>query len=154
MFVCQIQSIYDKLLLKQMKHGRTCFVPPKWYNPRDKVFFRIFKDNKSFWEMRTIVKRVGNMIYIIYPRFTHKRQLNQLRKCLTDEADSGPPEETVVDVIYGTFDIMALLAALEMHPSKRKRKAIDLIVVNSKRIRYWDQKQIKISQSLSTLNLV
>ena len=46
------------------------------------------------------------MIYIIKgPQFTHKRHLNQLRKCLTDETDSGPPEETVMDVIYDTFDL-------------------------------------------------
>ena len=47
-FTHQIQSIYDKLLLKQTKPGRTGIVPPKWYNPRDKVFFRIVKDNRIF----------------------------------------------------------------------------------------------------------
>ena len=57
MFAHQIRSVYDKLLLKQMKPGRTCTVPPKQYNPGDKVFFRIFKNNKSFWEMRTIEKK-------------------------------------------------------------------------------------------------
>ena len=75
------------------------------------------------------------MIYIIKgPKLTHKRHLNQLRKRLTDEADSGPPEETVVDVIYNTFDIPTPLAAPEMCRFKR-RKATDLIVV-PKRIRY------------------
>ena len=50
--------------------------------------------------MGTIKKRVGNMIYIIKgPEFTHKRHLNQLRKHLTAEANSEPPEETVMDVI-------------------------------------------------------
>ena len=51
-----------------------------------------------------IEKRVGNTIYIIKgPQFTNKRHLNQLWKHLTDEADSEPPEETVMDVIYVTF---------------------------------------------------
>ena len=97
------------------------------------------------------------MIYIIKgPQFTHKKYLHQIRKPLTDEADSGPLEETIMDVINNTFDIPTHLAAPKMRLSKRKRKATDLIVVKPKRIRYWDQKQIKISQSLSinTLNLV
>ena len=77
------------------------------------------------------------MIYIKNdPQFTHKRHLNQLRKCLTDEADSGPPEETIMDVIYDIFDIPTPLVAPEMCHSKRKRKATDLIVVNPKHIQY------------------
>ena len=69
--------------------------------------------------MKTIEKRVGNMIYIIKgPQFTHKRYLNQLRKPQTDKADNGPPEETVMDVIYDTFVIPTPLAASEMHRSK------------------------------------
>ena len=63
------------------------------------------------------------MLYIVKgPQFIHKRHLNQLRKRQSDEADSGPPEETVMDVIYDTFDIPTPLAAPEMRCSKRKRK--------------------------------
>ena len=42
------------------------------------------------------------MIYIIKGLlFTHKRHLNQMRKRLLDDADSGHPEEKeVVNVIY------------------------------------------------------
>ena len=150
MFARRIWSVYDKLLPKQTKSGWTCIVPPKRYNSGDKVFFKIFKVDKCFWEMGTIKKRVGNIIYIIKgPQFTDKKYLNQHRKCLTDEADSGPPEETVMDVIYDTFNILTSLVAPEMRHSKRKRKATDLIVVNPKHIRYWDQKQIQISQSLN-----
>ena len=48
----------------------------------------------------------------------------------SDEADGGSPEETVMDVIYDTFDIPTPQVTLEMRRSKRKRKATDLIVVN------------------------
>ena len=52
------------------------------------------------------------MIYIIKcPQFILKRYLQQLRKHLTDEAGSSPIEETVMDVIYKTFDIPTPLAA-------------------------------------------
>ena len=70
------------------------------------------------------------------PQFTHKRHLNQLRRHLTDEVDSGPSEETEMDIIYDTFDIPIPLAVPEIRRSKRKRKATDLIVVNPKRRRY------------------
>ena len=57
--------------------------------------------------MGTIGKRVGNIIYIIKgPQFTQQRHLNQITKRLSDDSDSGPPEEKeVMDVIYDTFDI-------------------------------------------------
>ncbi len=47
------------------------------------------------------------MIYIIQgPQFTHKIHLNQIRKSLSDDVDSGPLEEKeVMDVIYDTFDM-------------------------------------------------
>ena len=57
--------------------------------------------------MVTIEKRIGNRIYIIKgPQFTHKRLLNRIRKRLSDDVDSDPPEEKeVMDVIYDTFDM-------------------------------------------------
>ena len=64
MFACRIWSVYDRLLPKQMKPGRTTIIPTKCYNPGE-VFFRIFKDNKSFWEVGMIDRRVGNMMYIV-----------------------------------------------------------------------------------------
>ena len=56
--------------------------------------------------MGSMEKRIGDIIYMIKgPQFTHKRHLNQIRKRLSDDADSGPPKEKeVIDVIYDTFD--------------------------------------------------
>ena len=123
--------------------------------PQNDIISKIksFTDSSKtifFWggRWKQSKKRVGKMIYIIKcPQFTRKRHLNQLRKRLTVKTDGKPPEQTVMDVIYNTFDIATPLAASEMRRSKRKRKTTYLIVVNPKRIRYWDQKQIKISQS-------
>ena len=85
--------------------------------------------------MGTIEKRVGNIIYIIKgPQFTHKRHLNQIRKRLLDDADSGPPEEKeVMDVICDTFHMPIPQAALKQRCLKRKRKMTDFVVVNPKR---------------------
>ena len=72
-FACKIRSVFNKLLPKQTKPGRTNTVLKKSYQPEEKVFFWMFCNNKSFWGMGTIEKRVGNMIYIIKgPQFTHK----------------------------------------------------------------------------------
>ena len=60
--------------------------------------------------MATIEKREWSMIYVIKgPQFAHERRLNQFRKRLSADADSGPPEEKeVMDVIYDTFDMPIL----------------------------------------------
>ena len=98
----------------------------------------MFKNNKSFWELGKIEKRIGNMVYIIQgPKFSHKRHLNQLRKRLSDNTDSASQEEEeIIDTIYDTFDIEIPQAAPEPRQSKRKRKLTDLIVIDPKRKRY------------------
>ena len=131
MFARRIQSVNDKLLPKQTKLGRTNIVPTKRYNPGEKVFFIIFKDNKSFGEADTIEGKVGNKMYIVKgPHYTHKRHLNQLRRRISKEADSGPLEETMMDVIYDTFSIPTPLTAPEICCSKRNKKATDLSTRN------------------------
>ena len=134
MFARKIRSVFDKLLPKQNPDEQT-LCPKNATNPERK-FFRIFRDNKSFWEMGAIKKRVGNMIYIIKgPQFTHKTHLNQIRKRLSD--DSNPrKEKDVLDVINDTFDMSITQSTSEQHRLKRKRKMTDFTVVNPKRKRY------------------
>ena len=78
------------------------------------------------------------MIYIIKGlQFIPMRHLNQNRKRLLNDADSGPPEEKeVMDAIYNTFDKPIPPTAPEQH--NLKRKMTDFIVINLKRKRYWD----------------
>ena len=64
----------------------------------------------------------------------HKRHLNQLRRRILNDADSGPSTETVMDVIYDTFNIPTPLSTPEIRRSKRKRKETDLIIVKIKYI--------------------
>ena len=74
--------------------------------------------------MGTIKKRIGNMIYIIKGlQFTLKRHLDKIRKQLSYDANSGPPEEKeVTNVIYDTFDMPILQVSPEQRRLKRKRK--------------------------------
>ena len=81
MFAWRIRSVYDKMLPKQTKPATASIVPTKKYYLEEKVYHKMFKDNKSFWEAGTVEKRIGNVIYIIKgPQFTHKRHLNKKRK--------------------------------------------------------------------------
>lgn len=115
MFARKVTSVFDKLLPKQTKQGPTSIVPRKKYSPGEKVFFKMFKNNTSFWEPGMIEKRIGIMVYIIQDtRFSHKRHLNQIRKRLLDDCNSTPQEEVVMDTIYDTFDIQIPQAAPEL----------------------------------------
>ena len=65
--------------------------------------------------MDTIKKRVGNKIY--------KIKGPQIRKRLSDDADSGPPEEKdVLDVINDTFDMSIPQGAPEKTPFKEEKE--------------------------------
>ena len=55
---------------------------------------------------------------------------------MSNEADSGLSEETVMYVIYDTFNISTLLLTPEICRFKTQRKTTDLIIVNPKRRRY------------------
>ena len=74
--------------------------------------------------MDTLEKRVGNIIYIIKcSLFTCKTHLNQIRKPLSDDANSGPPEEKeVMDIIYDTFDMPIPQEAPEPRCLKKNEK--------------------------------
>ena len=124
MFARKIRFVIDKLSPNKQNSDEQTLCPKNATNPERKFFFQIFRDNKSFWEMGTIEKRVGNMIYTIKVlQFTHKRILNQIRKRLSGDADSGPPEEKeVMDVIYDTFDMSILQVAPDQRRLRGKGK--------------------------------
>ena len=53
MFARKIRPVFEKLLPKQASLGWTTTVPTKRYNPGDKVFFKAYSNNTSFWEPST-----------------------------------------------------------------------------------------------------
>ena len=64
MFARKVRSVFGKLLPRQIKPSRNQ-TASKRYVPGEKNYFKIFKANKTFWELGTIKKRIGNMVYII-----------------------------------------------------------------------------------------
>ena len=115
MFARKIRLVFEKLLPKQASLGRTTTVPTKRYNPGDKVFFKAYSNNTSFWELGTINKRIGNKTYIILGlTATHKRRLNQIRRWrLDDPSRTLQDEEEAIKMLYDTFDIKPPQAARE-----------------------------------------
>ena len=86
MFARKIRPVFEKLLPKQASLGRTTTDPTKRCNSGDKVFFKAYSNNTSFWELGIIDKRIGNMTYILLgPTATHKRHLNQIRRRRLDD---------------------------------------------------------------------
>ena len=139
MFARKIRPVFEKLLPKQASLGRTTTVPIKRYNPGDKVFFKAYSNNTSFWELGKIDKRIGNTTYIILgPTATHKRHLNQIRRRRLDDPGCTPQdEEEAIETLYDTFDIEPPQAAIEQRRSGRKRKFTELLTIDPQKRRYW-----------------
>ena len=137
MFAREVRSVFSKLLPRQIKPCRNQ-TASKRYVPGEKIYFKVYKQNKTFWELGTIKKRIGNMVYIIDgPKFSHKRHTNQLRKRWSDDINSGPPEnEDTMDVIYDTFDLPSPQQASERRRSLRKRKTTEFLNLNPKKRKY------------------
>ena len=137
MFARKIRPVFDKLLPKQVKPAKTT-VPKKNYMPGEKIFFQMYKNNKTFWEQGKVKNRIGRMVYIIEgPHFTHKKHLNQLRKRTSEDSSGTPPEqEEVMDLLYDTFDLEAPQTNTEQRRSSRKRKLTDPLEVNPRKKSY------------------
>ena len=103
----------------------------------EKIFYKVYRNNRTFWESGTIDKQIGNMVYMIQgPEFIHKRHINQIRRRFTSCEENSAPEEDIIDVVFDTFEVPIPETAPESRKSKRKRKTTDFIVVNPKRKKY------------------
>ena len=81
MFARKVKSISDKLIPRQVKFKKTVSPKKKYFYPGYKFLFKAYKNN-TFCEVGTIKQRIGELVYIVQERKnTHKRYMNQLRKC-------------------------------------------------------------------------
>ena len=135
MFTRKVRSVFDKLLPKQTRPQVTTCIPGKRFIPGERVFFKSYKNNTSFWDVGTISKRVSDMVYIVQgPRHTHKRHQNQLRIRRSDDTSDTPPlEEEPIDTIFKTFDLEPPQPTPEQRRLVQKRKFTDPLVIDPKR---------------------
>ena len=105
MFARKIRSIFDKLLPCPRKKPDKKYDNIKRYSTGQKIYFRNYRNGKSFWDDGTILKRIGRVVYTIKgPKFECKRHINQIRPRHTESIETTT-EEIPMEVFYDTFDI-------------------------------------------------
>ena len=91
MFTRNVKSVFDKLIPRQANFKKTVSFHKKHFFPGDKVLFKAYKNNITFSKVGTIKQRIGELVYIVQgPKNTHKRHMNQLRKCRSNESVESP----------------------------------------------------------------
>jgi hypothetical protein len=137
MFGRKVRSIFHKLLPSQDRGNLKRPITKKRYKVGEKVFFKVHRNNRTFWESGTVDKQIGNMVYMIKgPDFVHKRHTNQIRKRYANSELTRSPGEDIMDTVFDTFQVPIPDTAPENRRSKRKRKSTELIMVNPKQKRY------------------
>ena len=64
-FARKIRSVFDKLLPKQNMLRRTTLPLKKMFNLGEKNYLKKYQNNTFCWERGKILKRIGNMVYIV-----------------------------------------------------------------------------------------
>ena len=65
MFVRKIKSVFPKLIPRQAKFKKTVSPHKKHFYPGNKVPFKAYKNNMTFWELGTVKQRIGELVYIV-----------------------------------------------------------------------------------------
>ena len=65
MFSRKIKSVFDKFIPRQAKFKKTVSPHKKHFYLGDKVLLQAYKNNMTFWEVGTLKKRIGELVYIV-----------------------------------------------------------------------------------------
>ena len=66
----------------------------------------MYQIGKRYWEVGTIVKRIGRVIYLVKgPKMVHIRHLNQTKSRHTDKKNDTPVDVESMEVLFNTFDV-------------------------------------------------
>lgn len=65
----------------------------------------MYQTGKRYWEVGTIVQRIGRMIYLVKgPEMMHKRHCNQIKSRYNEENDT-PMEVEPMEVLFDTLNV-------------------------------------------------
>ena len=79
-FARKIKSVFNKWIPQKPRSGYSNKVTNKHYKFGEKVIYCMYQNNKTFWKMGIIEKRIGNTVYLVKgPKFVHKRHVNQIK---------------------------------------------------------------------------
>ena len=132
MFARKINSVFDELISRQANFKKTVSLRKKHFFLGDKVLFKAYKNNITFWKVDTIKRRIGEQFYIVQgPKNTHKRHMSQPRKCRLNESEESPQNtcEEPINAIFDHFDLDTTQVSPEARRSERKRKFPQPLVV-------------------------
>ena len=77
--------------------------------------YTAYQNNKTYWEMDIIEKRIRNMIYLVKRlKFVYNRHLNQIKKQHSNVEKNNCSEEEPMDIIFDTFNMLAPQTAPEV----------------------------------------
>ena len=78
----------------------------EFYKMSDFLFTDCIRRGKRYWEVGTIDKKNGRMIYLVkWPKMVHKRHLDQAKSWHLDEENDTPVDVEPMEVLYDKFDI-------------------------------------------------
>ena len=87
LFARKVKSVFDKLIPRQANFNNTVSLRKKYFYHGDKILFKAYKNNITFWEVGIIKQSIDELVYIIQgPKNTYKRHMNQCRKCRLNES--------------------------------------------------------------------
>ena len=78
----------------------------KFYEVGEKVFYQKYQTKKKYWEVGTLIQRIGRMIYLVKgPKMMHKRHLNQTKSRHINEKNDTPVDVEPMEVQFDSFDV-------------------------------------------------
>ena len=141
MFARKIWSVFDKLIPQKPKPGYSNEITNKHCEVVEKVIYCMYQNNKTWLEIGTIEKTIGNMVYLVKgQKFVHKRhQKPDLKKKRhSNVEENNRADEEPIDIMFNTFDMPAPQTAPEVRrQSKRKQIATEIMELNPKRKKKW-----------------
>lgn len=86
----------------------------------------MYQSNKTYWEVRTVVRRIGKMVYLVKgPEMVHKRHYNQIKSRCSTEENTTLDEVEPMEVLFDTCNGPIHQKAPEIEVQKRvKEKGI------------------------------
>ena len=135
MFARKIKSIFDKLIPRQAKFKKTVSSHKKHFFLDDKVLLQgLQKQHDILGSRHHQTKDWRTGVYCLGTKSTHKRHMNQLRKCRLNESEDSPQNtcEEPIDAIFDHYVVDKVLP-----PFLGEKRVVFLAILAVARIVIW-----------------
>ena len=109
-----------------------------------KVFYRMYRIGKIYWEVEAIFKRINMMIILVKrPKMDNKRRLNQTKSWHTDKENDTPVDGEPMEVLFDTFDEPQIDPKGKIQKRQRGKEGIQRRSTLNQKEKYIDPMQSK-----------